>query len=83
MMTANWNEEESYETGVQLGDPRRCPIHGTVTSSPGGMFDAPCGECEFEANAWEDEESASERDTEPAPPPSQSRYNADPLDIEF
>jgi len=31
------------------GDARRCPIHPHVkTSSPCGMFDAPCGECEYE-----------------------------------
>lgn len=29
------------------GDPRRCPWHPHVqTSSPDGLFDAPCGECE-------------------------------------
>lgn len=30
------------------GDPRRCEIHGTATSSPDGMFDAPCADCESE-----------------------------------
>lgn len=31
------------------GDARRCPTHPHVkTSSPCGMFDAPCGECEYE-----------------------------------
>jgi hypothetical protein len=29
------------------GDPRRCPAHpNVVTSSPDGMFDTPCGQCE-------------------------------------
>jgi hypothetical protein len=38
------------------GDPRRCPRHGTVTSSDDGMFDAPCGTCEAEMDAqWEAE----------------------------
>jgi len=31
------------------GDARRCPVHSNVkTSSPCGMFDAPCGQCESE-----------------------------------
>jgi hypothetical protein len=29
-----------------FGDPRTCPIHGCVTSSGDGLFDAPCGACE-------------------------------------
>ena len=32
------------------GDPRRCPRHGSRTSSPDGLFDVPCPECEFEAD---------------------------------
>jgi len=36
------------EQGAEFGDPRRCPRHGQVTSSPDGMFDAPCGACEAE-----------------------------------
>lgn len=36
------------ELGAELGDPRRCPIHGCVTSSPDGLHDAPCGGCEAE-----------------------------------
>lgn len=39
-------EEMDYELGAQLGDPRRCPIHGTAISSPDGMFDGLCGSCE-------------------------------------
>lgn len=35
------------------GDPRKCPIHGTPISSPDGMFDAPCGACEFDADEEE------------------------------
>jgi hypothetical protein len=35
-----------------LGDPRRCPKHpNEVTSSPDGLFDAPCGRCEYEMDA--------------------------------
>ena len=36
------DKDETY-----YGDPRRCPVHPEVqTSSPDGMFDAPCGKCE-------------------------------------
>jgi len=32
-----------------IGDPRRCPVHPHIeTSSADGMFDGPCGACEFE-----------------------------------
>jgi len=34
------------------GDARRCPRHPNVrTSSPDGMFDGLCGECEAEMDA--------------------------------
>jgi hypothetical protein len=51
-------EQEAYEDEMgAYGDPRRCPIHGEQTSSPDGMFDAPCGACEGAmddvAQAWE------------------------------
>jgi hypothetical protein len=37
-------EQMGYE-----GDARRCPRHPNIkTSSPDGMFDAPCGACEAE-----------------------------------
>jgi hypothetical protein len=39
------------ERGAELGDPRRCSRHGIATSSPDGMFDAPCGACEAEMDA--------------------------------
>jgi hypothetical protein len=41
---------EEYDGEIFFeGDPRRCPRHpNEVTSSPDGMFDAPCGACEFE-----------------------------------
>mgnify|MGYP001593862433 CR=1 FL=1 len=39
------------------GDPRRCPYHPReVTSSSDGMFDTPCGACEFEMDAERDAE---------------------------
>lgn len=43
----NAERELQDEYGAQFGDPRRCPSHPhVVTSSPDGMFDAPCGVCE-------------------------------------
>ncbi len=29
---------------------RRCPVHGTVISSPCGNFDGLCGQCELECD---------------------------------
>lgn len=44
------DEARRDEEGAALGDPRRCPWHPHVaTSSPDGMFDGPCGECEYAA----------------------------------
>jgi len=49
------NEMEANELrdeyGAQYGDPRRCKRHGTVISSPDGMFDGLCGHCEMEADS--------------------------------
>ena len=43
-------EAEEDEWGAQFGDARRCPRHPHVkTSSDDGMFDADCGECEYES----------------------------------
>ncbi len=40
-----------------LGDPRRCRAHPNIaTSSADGMFDAPCGQCEYEMSLPTDEE---------------------------
>lgn len=37
------NNDDDFD----YGDPRHCPVHPeVVTSSPDGMFDAPCGACE-------------------------------------
>jgi hypothetical protein len=49
------------EMGAEMGDPRRCPHHpGVQTSSPDGMFDAPCGACEAESDAsWQEMVQAS------------------------
>lgn len=45
-----WDAVHEEAMGYQ-GDARRCPVHPHVaTSSPDGMFDAPCGACEAEAD---------------------------------
>lgn len=45
-------EAEADEAGAELGDARRCPSHPHVkTSSPDGMFDVDCNECEAEMEA--------------------------------
>jgi len=41
-------QELEDEHNARYGDPRRCPEHGCVTSSPDGMHDCPCWECEGE-----------------------------------
>jgi hypothetical protein len=43
-------EAADDEQGNVIGDARRCPTHGTVTSSPDGMFDGLCGACEYDAD---------------------------------
>lgn len=51
-------EAMEYEAGAVYGDPRRCARHGLATSSPDGLFDAPCPACEEEydlADAMGDE----------------------------
>lgn len=48
-MYVDWEavREMQEEEGAKLGDPRRCAVHGEVTSSPDGMFDGVCGACEM------------------------------------
>jgi len=42
----------SDERDMLFGDPRRCPRHPNVaTSSPDGMIDGLCGECEAAMDA--------------------------------
>jgi hypothetical protein len=42
-----YQEAMEDELGAAMGDPRRCPHHPhVITSSPDGMFDAPCDVCE-------------------------------------
>lgn len=54
-------EEEHADCGASLGDPRRCPVHPQcATSSPDGMFDAPCDLCEAEMDADADCEHGAE-----------------------
>ena len=44
----------------QYGDPRKCPTHGTTVSSPDGMHDSECGQCEAESEQmWDDEPAGS------------------------
>lgn len=44
-----YQEAMEDELGAAMGDPRRCPHHPhVITSSPDGMFDAPCDVCEGE-----------------------------------
>ena len=47
---SEWATEQAMEQAEDAGyygDARRCPKHPEVkTSSPDGMFDAPCGKCE-------------------------------------
>lgn len=46
-------QELDDERGAELGDPRRCPRHPEEqTSSRDGMFDAPCGRCEWEMESY-------------------------------
>jgi hypothetical protein len=53
-------ESDADELGAQLGDPRRCPRHpNEKTSSPDGMFDAPCAACEWEDYAASQEEASA------------------------
>ena len=55
-------DDDFYYTG----DARRCPAHPWIaTSSPDGMFDAPCGRCEYES-----EVGALADDEGPDQPPS-------------
>lgn len=65
-------EAEEDELGAEMGDPRRCPRHPhVVTSSPDGMFDCPCDECEYEMSAeYAERQGAGERYV-PASPPVQ------------
>lgn len=46
-----WDLGSDYGDQPFMGDARRCPSHpNEVTSSPDGMFDAPCGQCEHESD---------------------------------
>ncbi len=48
-MTSQEQEYADSCFGGTDGDPRRCRRHpSVVTSSCDGMFDAPCGACEYE-----------------------------------
>lgn len=50
-------QELEDERGAELGDARRCPKHpNEKTSSPDGMFDTPCGACEYEMEMGADDQ---------------------------
>lgn len=52
---AEWEAEMRREDFFPEGDARVCPSHPNVkTSSADGMFDAPCGRCEYEMSLAED-----------------------------
>jgi hypothetical protein len=57
------------ELGASYGDPRRCIHHPSeITSSPDGMFDAPCGYCEHEGeHCEEDDDDVGERNVTVTP----------------
>ncbi len=55
------NQELEDEYNAKFGDPRRCSEHGFATSSPDGMFDAPCPACEGEMEDAYREELERER----------------------
>lgn len=61
--TEGRNQLAGYDEHLQdsrfLGDARRCPRHPHVkTSSDNGMFDAPCGVCEYEMDLDAENEGA-------------------------
>jgi len=65
--TMEWEQYMEATGRWYEGDPRRCKIHPHVTtSSPDGMFDAPCGECEMGMAEDADEARALARDSAPA-----------------
>lgn len=56
------HENEGY------GDPRRCPVHPWINiSDPLGMFDAPCGRCEYEMEVGHDLDDTEGPDQAPDP----------------
>ena len=63
-----YDDELEIEFNGQYGDPRRCPTHGEATSSPDGMFDAPCGACEAEMHELDCEEREAEDRVSPVAP---------------
>ena len=56
-------EAREDELGAAFGDPRRCSTHGTITSSPDGMFDGLCGACEYEGEYGPEDDAADLADT--------------------
>jgi hypothetical protein len=79
-----WEEHCAHEEGAAYGDPRRCPHHPHIaTSSPNGMFDAPCGACEAEMEADSQEQAFDEEVAQgvmPCPYPELPPVLAAPLE---
>ncbi len=76
-------EQEAMEdeAGAVLGDPRRCPVHPHIkTSSPDGMFDAPCSACEMEADM---DQYAAETEPQPDDGDDRDGFYDDTSDIDF
>lgn len=76
-------EDEYYDNYFYEGDPRRCPRHGTPTSSPDGLFDAPCGKCEYEMEREFFEEMAEEEGRKPEEYVEEENKVVDPGYIPF
>jgi hypothetical protein len=56
----DWREEQ-YDHEMMYGDPRVCDRHpNQKTSSPDGMFDSPCPQCEYEMDRREVEDRNAE-----------------------
>jgi hypothetical protein len=61
------DEREELQAEILVfGDPRRCPRHGEVISTPDGMHDWDCGSCEREMDdAWHAEQDAAAQAADP------------------
>jgi hypothetical protein len=56
------------------GDPRRCPFHGSMLSSPNGMHDAECPQCEAETDSQQEDNGGLPPGWENAPLSAQVAY---------
>jgi len=81
-------QELEDEANGAYGDPRRCKLHGEVTSSPDGAFDAPCSACEAEMHELDCEEREAEEKALVGPPApwtsaDEEQYQRERLDPTF